>query len=207
MKFKNKLFITFIILLFFVLFFNISNVFAFEFTSNTGYTTNTHTVPDLETVPDEYISYLDTYGYIIQMWSNNKYRLIILTSANSYFYRGGSYAGNIFTNVSGSAVSFDIDISKHLSWSDVSVSDASGFSGYNFVYYNADIYTDKDKSDLFFQRPPQVVEEVTIPVLEGVEELPKAMTTTLKMILPVGLVVFGILLLVYIIRLYISQVI
>lgn len=76
------------------------------------------------------------------------------------------------------------------------------FNPYDHGYSNSDILN--SDGTVFFPIPVQEV--VVIPVLEGVEELPKAVTTTLKMILPVGLVVFGILLLVYIIRLLILRV-
>lgn len=76
------------------------------------------------------------------------------------------------------------------------------FNPFDHGYSNTDILN--SDGTVFFPIPVQEV--VVIPVLEGVEELPKAVNTTLKMILPVGLVVFGILLLVYIIRLLILRV-
>lgn len=76
------------------------------------------------------------------------------------------------------------------------------FNPFDHGYSNTDILN--SDGTVFFPIPVQEV--VVVPVLEGVEELPKAVTTTLKMILPVGLVVFGILLLVYIIRLLILRV-
>lgn len=75
------------------------------------------------------------------------------------------------------------------------------FADCNIIYNNVEGH---ENGSTFFQNPVQEV--VVIPVLEKVEELPQAMITTLKMILPAGLVVFGILLLVYIIRLLILRV-
>lgn len=70
----------------------------------------------------------------------------------------------------------------------------------DITYYNVSGMTN---GDTFFRNP---VQEVVVPVLATAEELPQAMITTLTLILPVGLIVFGILLSVYIIRLLILRV-
>lgn len=70
-------------------------------------------------------------------------------------------------------------------------------------YSTCDIKYINNPGENFFQVP---VQEVVVPVLATAEELPQAMITTLTLILPVGLIVFGILLSVYIIRLLILRV-
>lgn len=63
-------------------------------------------------------------------------------------------------------------------------------------YSNISIYIDNTYTDFFFKP----VTGVVIPALEQVEELPKAITTTLKIMIPVGLVVLGIGLIIYLIK-------
>lgn len=74
----------------------------------------------------------------------------------------------------------------------------------NYIYYSADLLDNENGSvlyssvhDFFFKVP---VLEITTPLLEGVEELPKAIITAMKILVPVGLIVLGIGLVIYLIR-------
>lgn len=90
---------------------------------------------------------------------------------------------------------------------------ASGFSSSSLLYTsslpisisysNYNVYD--CNNNLLFQVAP-VVEQITIPEIQSVEEIPQAMGEVMKIMIPIGLIIFGIGLLIYLIRLVISQV-
>ena len=73
------------------------------------------------------------------------------------------------------------------------------------IYSNTDIYYE-NSSELFFlitpmpEIPETIPETVEIPAVETVEQIPTAMVETMKMIIPVGLVVLSVVLLIYLTR-------
>ena len=82
---------------------------------------------------------------------------------------------------------------------------------YNFYLKNLSLYTDADKSGFFFKAPltetpeipetPETIPEtVEIPKLETVEQIPETIITTLKLIIPVGLVILSTVLVIYLLR-------
>jgi len=74
----------------------------------------------------------------------------------------------------------------------------------SFIYSNTDI---KDiDGNVFFQPTPQLVGEVTIPEITQVEEIPQVVSKVLEMIIPIGLTIFGIGLLILLMRLVILRV-
>ena len=77
---------------------------------------------------------------------------------------------------------------------------------YDVNYSTVDIYN-TDRTSIFFQKTPVVVEtpEVEIPALETVEQIPEAMKETMKIVIPVGLAILGIGLVVYLIKFLKSQ--
>ncbi len=205
MKFPKKCVFIVFIMFFIMLFTNLS------YASDTGTYTFTDRFGDERTVgkfPELPEGYTCT-GYGVSRYNNSKLSLYILCD-NAYFYMANDtdiwIEGNFFIADMNSSKVYKLRSSVPKNGSTMREGLLS-----EFCYFVGDVYTDKNKSavqlkgsvDFFLPPPPQVV---VIPVLEGVEELPKAVTTTLKMILPVGLVVFGILLLVYIIRLLILRV-
>lgn len=79
--------------------------------------------------------------------------------------------------------------------------------GYEYVTFNImasnyDIYT--VDGDLVFQEAPS--QEVTIPAIQQVEEIPQVMGQVMKILIPIGLIVFSIGLVIYLTRLVISRV-
>ena len=78
-------------------------------------------------------------------------------------------------------------------------------------YSTFDIYTDSSCSEIFFQKTPvtetpeTTPDKVEIPAVETVEQIPVAMMETLKMIIPVGLVVLSVVLVIYLTRRLISH--
>ena len=81
-----------------------------------------------------------------------------------------------------------------------------------WMYTNISVYKDSSLTDFFFKAPvveiptetpveiPEETPVATIPALETVEQIPEAMTTTLQVVIPVGLAILGIGLLIYLIK-------
>lgn len=76
-------------------------------------------------------------------------------------------------------------------------------SSFDFVYSNANIVD--DNGNMVFQVAPVTVEQVTIPEITQVEEIPHIMNKVLEMIIPIGLIVFFVGLLIYLVRLVILR--
>lgn len=73
-----------------------------------------------------------------------------------------------------------------------------GSSSMSIVYSNIDIY-DVD-NNLVFQAPPQKVEGITIPAIQTAKEIPQRIVETVKIILPIFLAIFGVLLFLSLIK-------
>lgn len=83
----------------------------------------------------------------------------------------------------------------------------------NYIYYSShDILN--NNNEVVFQAPPQQVEEqetqqpiqqVTIPAIQQVEEIPQGMSQVLQVIIPIGLIVLSIGLVIYLMRLVIYR--
>lgn len=72
-------------------------------------------------------------------------------------------------------------------------------------YSSFNIYTDSSCTDFFFKTPltetPETIPAtVEIPKLETVEQIPETIITTLKLIIPVGLVILSMVLVIYLVR-------
>lgn len=200
-----------LIILIIFLFFN-STVFGVTNVDLSGYnfidiTTLENDVVEKAKNTDEYLS--GNYYLLFGKNDNSLYTVYFIKKVEGLKCYISSFDNNKFiikANIDTDCVYYRYDVSSGLY--SRNIQNSVNFWVYstdkeNCIFYSEiDIFEDLDNSILFFQPPVVVV----IPVLEGVEELPKAVTTTLKMILPVGLVVFGILLLVYIIRLLILRV-
>jgi len=71
-------------------------------------------------------------------------------------------------------------------------------------YSNLSIYD--GHNNVVFPVAPQTVGQVTIPEIQQVEEIPQVMGEVMKMIIPIGLIIFGIFLLILVMRLVISRI-
>lgn len=93
--------------------------------------------------------------------------------------------------VTSSQVSFN-KVGYHVSTSDGNI----------LLHTNTNVYNDYDKTSIFFQVPPQKVEAVEILTLEGMEvaTLPQMIVKIVEILLPVCLTVFGVLLVVFLIK-------
>lgn len=105
---------------------------------------------------------------------------------------------------------FETEINKFnkLTLNDLNISQTSflTFTGFDlgaFIYSNTDI---KDVDDnMVFQAPVPAM--VTIPGLETVKEVPQAMSQVMRVLIPIGLIVFLSGLLIYLVRLVILRMI
>ena len=68
----------------------------------------------------------------------------------------------------------------------------------NIFFSNTNV-KDKD-GNVVFQGASQELAGVTIPAIQSVEEIPQAIVKTMKIVIPVGLVVLGIGLIIYLIK-------
>lgn len=74
----------------------------------------------------------------------------------------------------------------------------------SYTYYtSSDILN--EAGEVVFQSAPHLVEQVTIPAIQQVEEIPQAMSEVLKILIPVGLIVLSIGLVIFLTRLVISR--
>lgn len=80
---------------------------------------------------------------------------------------------------------------------------------YSILYSNINFYGYYDyigdTEEVVFQGAPVTVEQVTIPEIQAVEEIPQTMSKVLEMIIPIGLIVLSIGLLIYLMRLVILR--
>lgn len=85
----------------------------------------------------------------------------------------------------------------------------NNFNTTNILYCSSDVYNNGTTDVLISKKKFPVVEvipeTVVIPAVETVEQIPMAMTETLTMIIPVGLVVLSVVLLIYLTRRLIYQ--
>lgn len=216
MNFKNKIFITFFVLLAFILFFNINNVFA-----SVDFKHNDEDV----SLPD--FDYIDTSLYSIYYYDNSYY-VIILKNCENYINNGYNvsvdsyelfwlykYDNNSLITQSilyGSEQNLNILLRKYNpsnnSWekpygtvaimrnviNSLNYTTADYFVSSNYNCYNA------ERKELVFHQPVTEIQGVTIPALETADQIPQAIVTTLKIMIPVGLVVLSIGLVVYLIK-------
>lgn len=224
MKLKNKLLFVIFILLLFLFIFSIKANASFDF----SYNDVTYTFPDLPENSDKF----DNRYFSIFKYSNGTYQLLSYvgfdpstmivinnnTKLHGVCYNDGSYIKDInggrivkFWTATDDTWTFD-------SWQPGrSIYEYYGGAetADKFIYSTVDIYplVGGDiygntapftiNSGFFFQKTLQLL----IPQIQTVEELPKIVTIVIKTIIPIGLIIFGILLLVLLIRWVILRVI
>lgn len=199
MNFKNKIILTFFVLLAFILFFNINNVFAFTYKSHNF--EREFTVPDLSTVNEQQQHLLEN-GYVIMTGSSSTSATLFVLAAAPSGEEHLCVFGDYIRIPKGHYRS-DIDLSTSNSWGDLSYSSGHSLQGlYHDFYYATTVYTDRNGSDVFFLPPvtEETPEGVTIPALETAEQIPQAIVKTLKILIPVGLIVLSIGFVVYLIK-------
>lgn len=186
MKFlKNKILLfTFLFTLFFLLSF-----------SNSIFATEDINIPDIPDNKPYIITYNNNTKEIVELaypvLTGSDYKFYLIDRNNykeiSYSCDGSSglwYFAS-FNNSNNSFGSFRKSIYNSLS-----------LENFDRSIYNStiNVYTDSSLETVFFY--PTAI----IPTLKQVEEIPKAITATLQIMIPVGLVVLGIGLIIYLIK-------
>lgn len=211
MNFKNKLFIIFIALFIFILFFSINNSFAissYEEISIHSYDEN------LLNALDE-VEYYGNPDYYYFIYTNGNQKTLLqfikksectnfksymtfnynsLKNLVNFYYSSDTEYTLIEYSYDGNSFNYEFTGTRSSSMSYLYGYSVSDDVYFNFIS-NCNVYLD-DFETVFFQP----VTGVVIPALETAQEVPTAMVQTLKIIIPVGLVLFGIGLSVYLIR-------
>lgn len=166
-----------------------------------SYNGTSYTVPAL---PEDVYNY--NYYFIAKTsGSNAKYKLVYSNEPFIYVEKCTAfkeYGVDCITR--GKITYYTYDPSTMSDWTKETKADLhiSGFLKpsenywYFLCYTNADI-CDESGTVFFHQAPVTAVE---IPALETAEQIPEAMATALKMIIPVSLALLSILLLIYLMR-------
>lgn len=172
---KKKIF--FSVLLVFILFFialftNVSHA-SFTVTDNTNNTNNpqTYTFAD---IPDAYIDYFNR-GYLIRQYNGVFYFVLYRENTLCYAKNGVMDIKNIvYLSYDKNTQKYDLKSNNTSANGDVA----------DYIYYNGDIYTDENKSDYFFQKPPLLPVVTQAVVKVGALEM-KQVTKEILAILPV----------------------
>lgn len=151
-----------LLFLFFIVFlFLRSKVFAStSITSNApNWTPTTITIPDLSTIPSSVQNYIPN-GYIIQNlnWeSPTKYRMIIKVNNNATFWHK---SGNTADKFSGTGDFVTLTINSNSNTWNVTpqfVSTSSSFTWGNSPFLFSTIYTDSNRTNVYFNYVPPVI--------------------------------------------------
>lgn len=167
------------ILLVFLLFTLLISIHQFCFASLIG--SDSVSYPD---IPTQYLGY--NYNYVIFSDSKSNIFLVIFANENA---KPKIENGYLFSSVSnGRMIGFLLSGNSWVQNFDKtsSVNEANGFV---FKYSTCDVYKD---NELFFLK--------TVVLVEEVQELPRVIAETMKVIIPVGLIVLAVILLIYLIK-------
>lgn len=201
--FKNKLFIILSLFIILVAFISSSCFASFDF----EYNEQSYSVPYL---PSGY------QYYLICVNINPSYRYVICSNSEITYssWMSGSTPRGEVSSLSLYVVTFHDDDFWYEIDNNNTFSDSSLYQS-QIIYSNFDVYnTYQSHNELVFQAPPHQVEEqetpqqiqqVTIPAIQQVEEIPQGMSQVLQMIIPIGLIVLSIGLVVYLTRLVIYR--
>lgn len=134
----------------------------------------------------------------------------LTSSDDNPFYYYSSNTRFLYPNDGFSKNRIDFTTSKMKEWFNNSHSLSTGLTtgifvnNYEVCYANYDVH-DIYTGNLLFQGAP-AVEQVIIPEIQSVEEIPQAMGEVLKILIPIGLIIFGIGLLIYLVQSLTSRV-
>ncbi len=212
---KNKLLISFI------LFVTILSFFTCSFASSSSLSFEYHTGEIIEfELSDElsslayncviYQHYHSTRGgvpshtYIMFVGSNDAFDINsshsgFISSSPCYYYYYDIYNSTTLDTFKTNINTFSLsDLNSNTGFSSSSLGDDGGCI---VSYSNFDLYDEND--NLVFQAPQ--VNKVVIPAIQQVEEIPQAMGQMMRILIPIGLIVFSIGLVIYLTRLVISR--
>lgn len=224
---KNKLFITFLIVLIlsFLIFINVSSAFSFYPSDTVSVPDILYTVPD---IPDDGINAKYTFIYLV----DNEFILYKIVGDTSTIGFPSTFSNGKFNNIYHHINNYDV-INCHYNGSDIRVykytcSDVSNGwssptywskSGYsytiwldvNYLIYSSDdiYYVDSSglrysediigsTNDLFFQKTPNTLGVKLVTAMK-VEAILPMVNRLATILIPVGLTVFSAVLLIYLI--------
>lgn len=163
------------------------------------------------------------YYFILSKLTNNQYgtfySFFIFLCNSEIVY--DIDVGRVYFNSNGGkeyiyykGFTYENKVDSNLDFSNYSISDfdkmncdfqSSAFYSDGYCDYCSANHNIKNSSgEVVFQVAPVTVEQVTIPAIQQVGEIPQAMKEILKILIPVGLVIFGTGLLSFLIR-YLSS--
>lgn len=166
---------------------------------NVNYNGNSVELPSISTIDfSSYDNFDSSCDYLI-FYGWNAYRIAVLPKGYSlkiYSYNNGTGLCMEDNSTTMLHYYFSNDswvFAESNPWLDHIASDG-------WFYSTVDIYN-KNSEEIFFQKTPVTTPAaVEIPALEKVEQIPEAITTTLKLIIPVSLIVLSIFFVIYLMR-------
>ena len=179
---NNKFFVVFLLFL----------IITFSFVSNCFANI---VVNDNSSFPDLPLDYSNS-KYVILKDNTNTWLLIFDDLLENPYVENDNIS---FKNKSGSLGNVIGYLLKNNTWNyNFKTTAVSRVSTFSFIYSNIDVMKGSNSNEIFFQKTP--VTAVEIPALESAEQIPEAMATALKIIIPVGLAILGISLIIYLIK-------
>lgn len=225
MNLKNKLLIIFILFIIILSFFT-CNVFAststfsfyhyytgqtIEFTLNDTLSSQPYYILFLNTDEDSKISQVSYYCSTEEMVIDDESSRIYLKNHVSDYnfidpvdYNFGLLYYHIYApaSVENFITGFDNATLADLYFTSSAMYSGGMISSDNILFSNYDVYDIND--ELVFQAPQ--VDRVVLPGITQVEEIPQVMGQVMRILIPIGLIVFSIGLVIYLMRLVISRV-
>lgn len=179
---NNKFFVVFLLFL----------IITFSFVSNCFANI---VVNDNSSFPDLPLDYSNS-KYVILKDNTNTWLLIFDDLLENPYVENDNIS---FKNKSGSLGNVIGYLLKNNTWNyNFKTTAVSRVSTFSFIYSNIDVMKGSNSNEIFFQKTP--VTAVEIPALETAEQIPEAMATALKIIIPVGLAILVISLIIYLIK-------
>ena len=178
----NKFFVAFLLFL----------IITFSFVSNCFANI---VVNDNSSFPDLPLDYSNS-KYVILKDNTNTWLLIFDDLLENPYVENDNIS---FKNKSGSLGNVIGYLLKNNTWNyNFKTTAVSRVSTFTFICSNIDVMKGSNSNEIFFQKTP--VTAVEIPALESAEQIPEAMATALKIIIPVGLAILVIGLIIYLIK-------
>lgn len=179
---NNKFFVVFLLFL----------IITFSFVSNCFANI---VVNDNSSFPDLPLDYSNS-KYVILKDNTNTWLLIFDDLLENPYVENDNIS---FKNKSGSLGNVIGYLLKNNTWNyNFKTTAVSRVSTFTFICSNIDVMKGSNSNEIFFQKTP--VTAVEIPALETAEQIPEAMATALKIIIPVGLAILVIGLIIYLIK-------
>lgn len=189
----------------------VSNVYATNYNENSIEIEYNDKVIVFPTTLENLNCKFTDYNYVLSYCNDGKYWLNFCMAESiekcmhvPYSFMGDLYHRVLFKNKSGENLTEYRYYFENNKW----VCRDNGTDGLvrnsvvDYILSNNDIYN--ENNTIFFQKTP-LFKGVQVVEITQVEEIPKAITETMKTIIPIGLVGLSIFLMIYLIQLVISR--